>query len=637
MSKELQEKIRWFKEEYLDTPAGQKHLAVTESEPREVKKVFEELREKHLAGEDIKDDVLRRLLPHSDSEFHRNNNYRISTWPCITKDIRLWFEGAGWKKPEDWPQTARLIFEAVNGLVRGKQQAWVRFLKSKYRHGFGTGFISPILFCLDERFPVINSKVVKTYKHCTGQLGEPDEIDAKLDHYLKNAEKVKALQKRLEPLGLKNIREFDIFCHYMVSKRLGGGDLTRVTEPDYSAWLFVANPEIFKWEQAFEENGVDWTGSLGAYPQKLLRRQVRAKDRAFGYQAGPYHEICCELQVALNPYKTSDGTWATHLLPVKSFENPIPLSVLKSHPVLSTLKFIQQSQLSITGITKEQSDALDNLISKPSVQLEISPVERLCKDLGEAQLDTSNPDRYESLLAEAFRFLGFDVEHLGGPGKTDVLIIGRLGSNSYTTVVDAKTCKKESVVGIAQVNYGSINDHKEEHTADYALLIAPGFSGGKLVEHAKKNKVGMITTHGLISVLKKHDQFPFSIEELQRLFEAEGLAEGVKDELGRIHAQHYDYIQLTSTVLQIFDELQRQQEVSEPISSTAVYLLLLNRAQQEEMAHPDRKQIDQVLSLLSNPVIDVLAEEEDGYVLTMSSSAARKRLEALATLLSIEE
>lgn len=99
MSEELQQRIESFKGEYLNVPEGQKHLARLESEPGEVIKVFSEIKEKYLVGKDIKDDVLQRLLPHSDTEYHRNNNYRISTWPCITKDICLWFEGAGWKKP----------------------------------------------------------------------------------------------------------------------------------------------------------------------------------------------------------------------------------------------------------------------------------------------------------------------------------------------------------------------------------------------------------------------------------------------------------------------------------------------------------------------------------------------------------
>lgn len=305
MSKELEERIKSFQEEYLQTPAGQKHLAVTESEPEEVRVVFAEIGEKHRTGQEITDDVLRQLLPHSDSEFHRQNGYRISTWPCIRKDVRGWFEGAGWKKPGDWTVTARLLFEAIEGLIAGDLKPWHRFLSSEYRHGFGTGFVSPILFCLDAQFPVINSKVVKTYRYCIEQLGSVDEIDARLDHYLENAKKVLALQKRLVPFGLQSIREWDIFCHYMVSKRLGGGDKTKEGEVAYAAWLFVANPELFQWEQAFAENGVEWTGSRGTYAQKLLRHGVRAGHRAFGYQAGPDYEIRCELEVADDPYQTS--------------------------------------------------------------------------------------------------------------------------------------------------------------------------------------------------------------------------------------------------------------------------------------------------------------------------------------------
>jgi predicted RNA-binding protein with PUA-like domain len=637
MTSELQERIHWYREEYLETPAGQKHLAVTEAEPEEVQQVFEEIREKHAAGEDITDDVLRRLLPHSDSEFHRKNDYRISTWPCIRKEVRSWFEGAGWKEPDDWPPTARLLFEAVDGLVTGNHEPWNKFLASEYRHGFGTGFVSPILFCLDDQFPVINSKVVKTYRYCTAQLGQPDQIDAKLDNYLENAKKVNALQRHLEPLGLTTIREWDIFCHYMVSKRLGGGELTKHTEPHYDAWLFVANPEIFEWEQAFQEGGVDWTGSLGAYAQKMLRRYLQEGDRAFGYQAGPTYELCCEMRVSRTPYKTSEGTWATRLEPVRPLENPISLSALKSHPVLSNLRFVRQPQLSISGITAEQVQAIEALISKPIVEVAVSPTDQLCRDLKEAQFGTDQPDTYERLLAQAFQLLGFEAEHLGGPGNPDVVAVGRLGSDTFTAVIEGKTCTEGQSLGLGRVNYGSMSDHREEQTADYALLIAPAFSSGKLVDHAMKNRVGMLTTDALVSILKRHDQFPFSIAELRRLFERKGLAEGIDRELGRLHHRHHEYIELAATVLHIFDQLQRQQDTSEPITGTAIYLVLLGQAQQEDIAPPDRRQIDQVLELLSNPVLDVLDKENGGYVLTLPPSAARKRLEALAGLLAREE
>jgi len=638
MSEDLEKRIINFKEEYLDTPEGQKHLAKTESEPKEVQKVFSEIKEKYAGGKDIKDDVLRRLLPHSDTEYHRNNNYRISTWPCITKDICLWFEGAGWKKPEDWSPTAKLIFEAIDGIVSSKKQPWDKFLKSKYRHGFGTGFITPILFCLDTSFPVINSKVVKTYKYCKSQLGSPDEIDSKLENYNENAEKLKVLINRLNPLGIKNIREFDIFCHYMVSKRIGGADFTTTTEPEYHAWLFVANPEIYKWEQAFEEGGVEWTGSLGAYAQKLLRQKICSGDKVFGYQAGPHYEICCEMKVAKDSYKDSKGTWATRLEPVRKFDTPITLSMLKKDPILSTVKFLKQSQASISGITEEQLSELEKLINKPDeIPHEISIIDKICKDLSEAQFDTSNPSRYESLLADAFGLLGFEVDHLGGPGKPDVILIGKLGSNSYTVVVEAKTCKKDNVVSLVQVNYGSINDHKEEYTADYAVMIAAKYAGGKLVDHAIKNRVGMITTDTLISILRQHDQFPFSIDELRCLFEIEGFDESIKDKLFRISAKHKHYLELTTLILNIFEELQRQQDVSESISNNALYLLLLDRAQKEQMLTPERSQIDQVLLFLANPVLDILSKEEDGYILNTSLETAKQRISALESFLLIEE
>jgi hypothetical protein len=306
--------------------------------------------------------------------------------------------------------------------------------------------------------------------------------------------------------------------------------------------------------------------------------------------------------------------------------------MLKSDPILSTVKFLKQSQASISGITGEQLSELDKIIDKPV----ISSVDKLCKDLTEAQFDTSNPSQYESLLAEAFSLLGFEVEHLGGPGKPDVLITGRLGSNSYTVVVEAKTCKKDNVVSSVQVNYGSINDHKEEHTADYAVMIAAKYAGGKLVDHAIKNKIGMLTTDTLISVLRQHDQFAFSIDELKCLFEIEGFDESVKDKIFRINAKHQYYLQLTVSILNIFDELQRQQDVSESISNNALYLLLLDRAQKGETVTPERSQIDQVLLLLSNPVLDILSKEEDGYTLNTSLETAKQRISALNFLLTEE-
>lgn len=209
MVETLRDLIQDFQTKYLASAEGQAHLRQhSEIEPREVRIAFEEIRAKHKQNADITDDVLRGLLPHIDSSFHRENGYRISTWPAIRKDIRGWFEAIGWKRTEDWEPTARMLFEAIDGVLRGDFGPWDEFIGSDYQYGFGAGLISPILFCLDNQYPVINSKVVKTYAAITTLLGNKDTINAKLDMYFENAEKVKALQAQLVPYGLELIETF---------------------------------------------------------------------------------------------------------------------------------------------------------------------------------------------------------------------------------------------------------------------------------------------------------------------------------------------------------------------------------------------------------------------------------------------
>ena len=63
MTQSLTKVIERYREEYLETPEGQKHLAIMEAEARAVKKEFADIRVKHREGKDITDDVLNRLLP----------------------------------------------------------------------------------------------------------------------------------------------------------------------------------------------------------------------------------------------------------------------------------------------------------------------------------------------------------------------------------------------------------------------------------------------------------------------------------------------------------------------------------------------------------------------------------------------
>ena len=88
-----------FEKGYLLEPSGQKHLSLYKKERDEVSKYWDEIKRAKNEGKKITDLVLHKLLPYSNTRHNRENNYRISVAPTITKDLRKWFENASWQSP----------------------------------------------------------------------------------------------------------------------------------------------------------------------------------------------------------------------------------------------------------------------------------------------------------------------------------------------------------------------------------------------------------------------------------------------------------------------------------------------------------------------------------------------------------
>jgi hypothetical protein len=220
---ELKTRIQRYRKEYLDTPEGREHLKTAEDEAKEVQAVYAELSKKRQAGEDITEETLMRLLPYSNTKGNKERGGRISTWPCITKDVKSWFEGANWKQPDEWPAAAEWLPDISEA---GKSQDWAgwRSLASQpSQKGFACGFITPIVHCLNSTLPVINSKVVKTYKAVAKELGLGTKISSALEEYPENQKLLADLVTQLKDLGIDGLREWDIYCHWNVAKKLGGG------------------------------------------------------------------------------------------------------------------------------------------------------------------------------------------------------------------------------------------------------------------------------------------------------------------------------------------------------------------------------------------------------------------------------
>lgn len=106
-----------FEKKYLLEPLGQAHLAGYKKERNEVIRFWSQIKEAKQRGERTTDMVLEKLLPYANTRHNREEGYRISVSPAITKDLKLWFKKANWQQPDNWNNVVNAIYDLIYGLV----------------------------------------------------------------------------------------------------------------------------------------------------------------------------------------------------------------------------------------------------------------------------------------------------------------------------------------------------------------------------------------------------------------------------------------------------------------------------------------------------------------------------------------
>src|SRR5206468_7759507 len=76
------------------------------------------------------------------------------------------------------------------------------------------GSMSPILFCINDKFPIVNNRVIYTYNDFSSMFGWDDIMSKKLDNYLPNVEKCKKLISFLAIPEITDFTVFDLFCYW---------------------------------------------------------------------------------------------------------------------------------------------------------------------------------------------------------------------------------------------------------------------------------------------------------------------------------------------------------------------------------------------------------------------------------------
>ncbi len=275
-----------FSASFLNTEKGKKHLSVYEGQRAEARHNFQDITARADGGEDVTDLVLRKLLPHADTKGNRERDSWIHVAPAVTKDVRIFFERAGWTRPEDWPKVAAAVLRFVRRSVEDPSQladACAEFSALPYSKGLQMGFLSPALNALrPEEFLIVNGKTRQVINYFAGtsyrnSLTEYPAING-AGHSLIE-EFVSGVDKDKAPGSARDSDLFDVFSHWLVAikKFDPAAELNDKKNSAPRYWKIAPGEDAWQWEECREEGfiAIGWSalGDLSG----LTREEFEAR------------------------------------------------------------------------------------------------------------------------------------------------------------------------------------------------------------------------------------------------------------------------------------------------------------------------------------------------------------------------
>jgi hypothetical protein len=188
-----------------------------------------------------------------------------------------------------------------------------------------------------------------------------------------------------------------------------------------------------------------------------------------------------------------------------------------------SLPRLQASDPEWTGVHAAVSGKFEDIRLESSAVLpastHASAPHAIAEELTKAALDSTHPKRLEAAICDAFRYLGFGAELLGGSGRTDVLVsFSASPGETVLVAIDAKSAGS-GVVEEGSINFATIGEHKKLHKAALSCIMGPSFHQSRLPRWAKEQEVALLKTDLLASAVRKQDSMGLGARELARIFD----------------------------------------------------------------------------------------------------------------------
>lgn len=212
----LKEIIKQY-EEYLATEEAKEHLRTMEKEKGEVQKIMDKISHLDKKSPEFTELVLYGLLPYSNTKVAK----RVSLFPAFM-NIRIFFKEYNYSYDE-WNLIANRIYDLCSKFKENPEKISnliEDFTKDKYSRRLQCGSITPILFCINDNYPIVNNRAIRTFRSIKLILGEKEKLSQKLIDYPDNLKKINKLVSQLSLEILKDHNYQDLFFYWYDSEIL---------------------------------------------------------------------------------------------------------------------------------------------------------------------------------------------------------------------------------------------------------------------------------------------------------------------------------------------------------------------------------------------------------------------------------
>lgn len=256
----------------------------------------------------------------------------------------------------------------------------------------------------------------------------------------------------------------------------------------------------------------------------------------------------------------------------------------------------------------------------------IKDVREILTELRLSSKDSSNPNRFEKVVKDAFELLGFNAQWYGGSGRTDVLLQTQsIPELSYRVTVDAKSTSSANVTENL-IDFDTLLEHRKLHNADYTAVVGCLFQGERLIKRALEHNVVLIDVDNLERIIKNHIEIPIQVSYYRKIFSNGGLVNiNVLDE-ERNKIKRYGY--LVKAIMNCLVE-ESTDEVTEGILLTREIYRSIRKDEKFDII-PNLKEIEAILELLSSPLIGCVGKTKEGYYALESLEEAGRKFEFYA-------